>query len=93
MQVQLEEEKLKPTSAATSSVFIDGVEFVRVRHSLVFVDSAANSCAGGSYPFPAHQKFLVGVIFAFLAHSRALTTVTLCRSLFCLFVLQEVQVK
>ena len=93
MQVQLEEEKLKPTSAATSSVFIDGVEFVRVRYSLVVVDAAANSCAGGSYPFPAQQKFRVGVIFAFLAHRCVLTTVTQCRSLFCLFVLQEVQVK
>ena len=61
--MQLEEEKLNPTSTATSSVFIDGVEFVRVRVLLAMVDAVAQSFLVGRTRFSAQQEFVVGVIF------------------------------
>jgi hypothetical protein len=51
LQVQLEEEKLNPMSTTTSSVFIEGVEFVRVGAPLA-VFAIAHAFADGGNPFP-----------------------------------------
>jgi hypothetical protein len=56
LQVQLEEEKLKPTSQTTGSVFIDGVEFVKVSFEVVLpimiftLSHSLNSRLARSYP-------------------------------------------
>jgi CBS domain containing-hemolysin-like protein len=95
LQVQLEEEKLKPTSHTTGSVFIDGVEFVKVSFAVVLpmiltLCHSFNSRLARRYPssIKALNPGVLYLAIQLLPHALWLRAT----SLHSLFVLQRAQV-